>query len=113
MEGPLNDKTATVKETARQDPKASSSADLSREIERAVDRQPADTVRCVRVFGNYYRCNWWCRAAGQRVGPEYNWAGNAMDCIRTSRFLTATMHAGELVIEEVRSSVSSTVIAKI
>ncbi len=48
-------------------PENPSEKDLSREIERTVAREPLDFVKCVRVFGNYYRCNWWSRAAGAAV----------------------------------------------
>ena len=34
-------------------------ADLSRRIEKAVQKDPSDRVKCVRVFDDYYRCNWW------------------------------------------------------
>ncbi len=33
--------------------------DLSRIIEQSVQKQPEESVRCVRVFGDAYRCNWW------------------------------------------------------
>jgi hypothetical protein len=75
--------------------------DLSTEIERVIEREPLDQVRCVRVFGNYYRCNWWSRLGGPRVGLDYDWAGLLKDFIRQSRFLTATMEAGQLVVKEV------------
>lgn len=79
----------------------SSDPDLSKEIERAVDRQPLDQVRCVRVFDNFYRCNWWSRLSSSRTPLDYNWAGLIMDCVRESRFLNATMQSGALVIKEI------------
>jgi hypothetical protein len=100
VEDQMNKKIAPPKEPAPQDAARPVEKDLSRDIEKAVERQPLDTVRCVRVFGNYYRCNWWCRMDGARKGLDYDWGGIATDCIRTSRFLTATMNAGELVIQE-------------
>ena len=33
--------------------------DLSRIIEQSVQTLPGESVRCVRLFGNAYRCNWW------------------------------------------------------
>ena len=80
--------------------------DLSQEIERVVDREPLDQVRCVRVFGNYYRCNWWSRMSTQHTRADYDWAGLIMDCVRESRFLSATMQAGQLVIKEVGPAVA-------
>lgn len=75
--------------------------DLSREIERFVDREPLDLVRCVRVFGNYYRCNWWSRAGSQGGHQDAAWSRMMLDVVRKSSFLTATMDAGELVMKEV------------
>jgi hypothetical protein len=75
--------------------------DLSQEIERVLEREPMDLIKCVRVFGNYYRCNWWSRAANAGTQPDYAWAGIVVDFIRKSRFLSATMNAGELVINEI------------
>jgi len=80
-----------------------SDKDLSQQIEQAVEREPLDQVKCVRVFGNYYRCNWWSRA-GAQSRLEYNWAGLLMDVIRKSCFLSVTMQAGQLVIKEVGAS---------
>jgi hypothetical protein len=81
----------------------SAEKDLSREIERAVVREPMDQVRCVRVFGNCYRCNWWSRLANRRMRLDYDWGGLMTDYIRKSRFLTASMQTGELVIKEAGS----------
>jgi hypothetical protein len=75
--------------------------DLSREIERIVDREPLDLVRCVRVFGNYYRCNWWSSAGIHRGDLDANWSRMMIDIVRKSSFLTATMDAGELVMKEI------------
>ena len=109
MEDQSNAKVSTGKGPPREGAGALAEKDLSREIERAVDREPLDTVRCVRVFGNFYRCNWWCRLNVPRKGSDFAWAGILLDSIRTSRFLTANMLAGKLVIEEVSGSVSSPV----
>jgi len=77
--------------------------DLSREIERAVLREPLDQVRCVRVFDDCYRCNWWSRSSNRRMRLDYDWAGLMTDYVRKSRFLTASMQTGELVIKEAGS----------
>lgn len=76
-----------------------SDKDLSQEIERFVEREPLDLVKCVRVFGNYYRCNWWSHSGGARTRRDYGWTGIIMDVIRKSSFLSATMQAGELTIK--------------
>jgi hypothetical protein len=82
-------------------PENPSEKDLSREIERTVAREPLDFVKCVRVFGNYYRCNWWSRAAGARQYLDYAWTGIIVDIVRKSCFLSATMNAGELTLKEI------------
>jgi hypothetical protein len=83
--------------------------DLSRQIELAVDRRPLDRVRCVRVFADHYRCNWWAPAASIGAAtaaagnnprdPTADWAFTAMHRVRQSRFLRATHRDGGLVIE--------------
>src|SRR5581483_9150601 len=73
--------------------------DLSRQIEQLVEREPLDAVRCVRVFGDFYRCNWWSRA-GTKRGAEFDWGGLVPDRVRQSRFLKATMRGEVLLVEE-------------
>jgi hypothetical protein len=80
---------------------ASPDKDLSREIERMVDREPLDLVKCVRVFGNYYRCNWWSSAGSQSGHSDANWSRMIVDIVRKSCFLIATMDAGKLVMKEI------------
>jgi hypothetical protein len=82
-----------------------SDRDLSHDIERSVEREPLDFVKCVRVFGNYYRCNWWSRAAGAREYLDYAWTGIMADIVRKSCFLNATMNAGELTMQEISPGV--------
>ncbi len=94
---------AAAKEPAPKPEAAPAEKDLSQQIERAVAREPLDQVKCVRVFGNYYRCNWWSKSTGPKKRTDTAWGGEFMDCIRKSRFLTATMKTGELVITEVPS----------
>lgn len=76
--------------------------DLSGQIERAVDREPLDWVRCNRVFGDFYRCNWWSRKGNKRDGLDFDWGGLITDHVRKSRFLKVTIHMGQLVMDEVR-----------
>ena len=77
--------------------------DLSQQIERSVAREPLDQVKCVRVFGNYYRCNWWSRLnASKAKATDNQWGSSLMEIVRKSRFLSATMQGGELVVHEVR-----------
>ena len=79
-------------------------ADLSKRVERAVSKDPLDRVKCVRVYGDFYRCNWW-NQTGDGVAPRHvsAWGEVAMQRVRKSRFLKVTVAAGELVITEVVS----------
>lgn len=81
-------------------PRKSAPADLSREIEGAVPREPRDRVRCVRVFGDRYRCNWWAPDTDEATGGMAAWALTAIHRVRRSRFLRATGRGGRLVIED-------------
>ena len=74
--------------------------DLSRQIEQMVERQPVDRVRCVRVFGDFYRCNWWSRRGGQTT-RDYDWGGLMTDHVRLSRFFKATLSGEGIVLEHV------------
>jgi hypothetical protein len=73
-------------------------ADLSAQIEQAVQRDPLDRVKCVRVYDNYYRCNWWAEPG---VASKYAsvWGTVATQRVRKSRFLNVTMVEGKLVIK--------------
>ena len=77
--------------------------DLSGEIERTVAREPQDRVRCVRVYDDHYRCNWWAPGVEAAAGANTNmaeWASVAMHTVRKSRFITARLSGGQLVMEE-------------
>ena len=76
-------------------------ADLSREVERAVPREPQDRVRCSRVFGDRYRCNWWAPADGEAAPRQMAaWAVTAMHRVRKSRFLRVTSRGAKLTVED-------------
>jgi hypothetical protein len=71
-----------------------STEDLSEAIEQMMDRRPDEQVRCVRVFEDRYRCNWWVR------GLARNWLSGATSSVRKSIFLSATRTPNGLVIED-------------
>jgi len=71
-------------------------ADLSREIEQSAERQPDESIKAVRVFDNYYRCNWWV----QDKSKESFWL--ATGTIRKSRLLRATKSSAGLLILDVK-----------
>ena len=75
--------------------------DLSVEIEQAVEREPRDRVKCVRLFDDYYRCNWWAPEGEGTPRERAAWAEVATNRVRKSRFLTATLHEGKLRINDV------------
>jgi hypothetical protein len=67
-----------------------SSVNLSEAIEQCIERWPGEQVRCVRVYGDHYRCNW-------MRGAEIGIAGR----ITKSRFLKVTWNKGALDIHDV------------
>lgn len=93
----------SIADPAAPPPVVASGGDLSREIERSVSREPSDRVRCVRVCGDHYRCNWWAPATASNDprAPMAEWAVTALHRVRKSRFLRATNAPGRLVIVEV------------
>ncbi len=72
-------------------------SDLSKEIERSVERQPDESVKTVRVFGDCYRCNWWVH----EKHPRQFWLASGK--IIKSRFLRATKTNDGLLVEELRN----------
>ena len=84
-----------------QQPAAAPNPDLSREVEQAVARLPRDRVRCVRVFEDYYRCNWWAPARDGAAGPQPEWVWTALHRVRKSRFLRARITPAGLTIQDV------------
>ncbi len=75
--------------------------DLSDQIVLAMLREPLDKVKCVRLFDNSYRCNWWAPAgAVVETQRAFAWGVAATHHVRKSRFLNAKMVEGKLVITE-------------
>jgi hypothetical protein len=71
--------------------------DLSEAIDGSIEKMPGEEVRSVRVYEDYYRCNWWVQDASP--GPMYLNVGR----ITRSKFLRATMSGEKLVIEDMSS----------
>jgi hypothetical protein len=84
---------AKEKPAAPTQPAAAPSGDLSKEIEQQAQRKPEESIKAVRVFDNYYRCNW-------RVQDKSEAFWLATPTITKSRLLRATMTSGGLVIED-------------
>lgn len=74
--------------------------DLSKAIEQAVERQPDEEVKTVRVFGDRYRCNWWVREKASQA----LYLNSAR--IRRSRFLRVTRRDDKLIIEDLSQNSS-------
>lgn len=77
--------------------------DLSSEIEQAVAREPHDRVRCVRVFDDYYRCNWWAPNSAGPGAAMAEWERQALHRVRKSRFINARQDGEELIMQEVET----------
>src|SRR5690349_2567754 len=100
--GPFKQGTATtVPGAAGAATAAAPTKDLSRQIEQTVKREPLDVVRCSRVFGDFYRCNWWTRISGKRDNTDLDWGGVVTDHIRQSRFIKARLRDDVLILEDV------------
>jgi hypothetical protein len=68
--------------------------DFARLIEQTVEKRTDERVKCVRVFDNLYRCNWWLR------GDDAAWGTLTPGKIVKSRFLRATMSDAGLLIDD-------------
>lgn len=71
-------------------------ADLSKEMEQSMKRQPDERIKVVRVFDDCYRCNWWV----EDKTPHPFWFATGK--IRRSTFVRATKTPDGLLIEPVR-----------
>ena len=82
-------------------PAAPPKDDHSAEIQRAVKKEPLDRVKCVRVFDDYYRCNWWAPLLSPASAQTPQWAVGTTHFVRKSIFYRARMQEGRVVVEEV------------
>lgn len=105
MDEKMPTKTTPLKTAAPTSPAAAAAGpqDLSGEIELAVEREPLDRVRCVHLYDDRYRCNWWAPGDGEIRTPQAEWAMLAMHRVRKSRFISARLSGGQLVMEDVTS----------
>src|SRR6476620_8029739 len=88
-------------ETAILDKPLVAETDLSSQIERAVEKDPLDRVRCVHVFDDFYRCNWWAEPLVKVVSKHPSvWGSVATERVRKSRFLNVTILDHKLVMKE-------------
>jgi hypothetical protein len=87
--------------------------DLSSEINAAVGKEVGETVKCVRVFGDNYRCNWWGSEASAPDRKQFplGFGVTAMR-VRKSSFLRATKTAEGLQIHDMTNGVPPPVRSK-
>lgn len=71
----------------------SETADLSNAIGQSVTRLPGEEVRCKRLWGDRYRCNWWALV-------EEDGVTSVSRKIVRSRFLKVTSAKDGLLIED-------------
>src|SRR5580692_9733885 len=101
LTGAIMDDTIEKPPAPAKPPAPKPDQDLSRDIERMIGKEPHDRVKCVRVYGDRYRCNWWAPPVDKISSPAFNWAFVTTHQVRKSRFLNASMSSGQLVVEEV------------
>ena len=94
--GPVSEASVPVKKA--KPPRAE--ADYAHDILQKLEREPGDRVTCVRVFNDFYRCNWWAPAAGPAQPRVLQWLIGSADRVRKSQFVRATLSEGHLVIED-------------
>ena len=84
-------------------PPPPSDRNLSGDIERTMEKEPNEQVRCVRVFGDFYRCNWWAPAAPRATNVARDATYSVFDShrVRKSSFLSASVQEGRLVVKDV------------
>jgi hypothetical protein len=75
---------------------------LSGDIERTMEKEPYEQVRCVRVFGDFYRCNWWA-PVGRRVtsvARDATYSVFETYRVRKSSFLMVSLREGRLIVKD-------------
>ena len=64
-----------------------------------LEKEPGDQVTCVRVYDDFYRCNWWAPGDDPSArGSLFHGLEVSTFRVRKSFFVRATMTDGQLVI---------------
>ena len=72
-------------------PRKAGGDDLSTQIAAHVERQPGDAVKCRRIDGDSYRCNWWAaQPTGGYDNPGMYGLLVTTHRVRKSQFLRVT-----------------------
>src|SRR4051812_26069643 len=72
-------------------------ADLSKEMEQSMARQSDERIEVVRVYDDFYRCNWWV----EDKTPHSFWLASGR--IKKSTFVRATKTGDGLLIEQLKA----------
>ncbi|MGA2442704.1 MAG: hypothetical protein ABSH08_17255 [Tepidisphaeraceae bacterium] len=90
--------------TTKTKPPAPAEIDLSAEIVATLEAPIGQTVRCVRVYGDNYRCNWWGQEAPRDIGKPIVSGFEATELrVRRSRFLKVRKTSDGLQIQDATS----------
>ena len=82
---------------------ASAAKQLLTAIEQRMLREPHDLVKCVHLFDDYFRCNWWAPLRPENnMNRSFDWGTGTTHEVRKSCFLRVTNVNEELTIEEVK-----------
>lgn len=74
--------------------------DRAREIMSTLEREPGDRLTCVRVFGEFYRCNWWSTGVGPADPPMIRGLEVSTYRVRKSRLVKVTVADGHVRVED-------------
>ena len=85
--------TASAEATKQANSSRTETADLSNAIGQSVPRLPGEEVRCKRLWGDRYRCNWWAPV-------EDDGTVSVARRIVRSQFLKVTSAKDGLLIED-------------
>jgi hypothetical protein len=89
------------KAPAKMAPDAPVDVDLSAEINAAMETERGEIVRCVRVYGDNYRCNWWKRRETPATGKPMAAGFDVSELrVRRSSFLKVNKTAEGLRIQD-------------
>ena len=75
-------------------------ADRAAEILCTLEREPGDRLTCKRVFGDFYRCNWWATGTGSSDAHMIRGLEVSTYRVRKSRMVRATVAEGQLIVED-------------
>ncbi|HET6247001.1 MAG TPA: hypothetical protein VFE47_04820 [Tepidisphaeraceae bacterium] len=89
-------------------PKPQPAVDLSAELALALEKSVGDQIRCTRVTGDTYRCNWWAAfSTNDYDNPKMNGLMVTTHRVRKSQFLHVVKEKGKLIIREKRQQAVS------